>query len=165
MENDMNIKEYTSNIYDFAHFVSDMESWVAYSEKISDCWEQLEILNASALDDWEQVGKPIIWKEWNNKYKHSAIDLSRKLFYEIESFIDSKARIFSDNFDDFSKFLLEIGKDDYIKQKYHNYYRKLEDIYFLILASDDDWGVYQPEIFQIVKEMLNSTPHILLKYK
>ena len=73
--------------------------------------------------------------------------------------------MFSDNFDDFSKFLLEIGKDDYIKQKYHNYYRKLEDIYFLILASDDDWGGYQPEIFQIVKEMLNSTPHILLKYK
>lgn len=107
MRNDMNIKEYTSNIYDFAHFVSDMESWVAYSEKISDCWEQLEILNASALDDWEQVGKPIIWKEWNNKYKHSAIDLSRKLFYEIESFIDSKAKMFSDNFDDFSKFLLE----------------------------------------------------------
>ena len=47
----MNIEKYTLNIYSFANFVNEMENWTEYSKEISNYWWELEILNATALDE------------------------------------------------------------------------------------------------------------------
>lgn len=161
----MNIEKYTLNIYSFANFVNEMENWTEYSKEISNYWWELEILNATALDEWERAGKPVFWKKWDSEYKHSAKELSSQLLDKIDLFINSKAKYFSIDFNNFSKFILEIEKDDYVKSKFFHHYRELEDIYFIISLNEDDWEIYQGEIFILIKEILNSAPYLLSKIK
>ena len=42
----------------------------------------MEILNASALEDWEISGKPEKWEKWTEKYQTEALQLVKNIFVE-----------------------------------------------------------------------------------
>jgi hypothetical protein len=63
----------------------------AIGEKIKDdeqlriIWQEMEILNACVLSDWEDDGSPIQYDEkWNMKYKKDAESLVAKLIEILE---------------------------------------------------------------------------------
>ena len=57
MEN--RFKKIVKDIFSFAQFVSEAENEIPnQSSRYYDCWWELEVLNASALEDWETSGKP-----------------------------------------------------------------------------------------------------------
>ncbi|MDO4641902.1 MAG: hypothetical protein Q4A84_09445 [Neisseria sp.] len=174
MENShIDVEEYIADIYAFSLFVSNIEQWVAYSEDISESWNQLEILNASALDEWDSEGRPAHWKKWRDKYQLEAELLSGKILYEIELLIDNKAKEIVSDFGVFSRLVLLIEEDDYLKSKYFDIFNKLENIYLLascsfekqsasILSSSENWSLHKEEAFQLVKLFLSLNYHLVV---
>ncbi|HZZ06288.1 hypothetical protein [Paraburkholderia sp.] len=75
--------------FQYAHFVNASElpqtDSVAFPtdgqrSAYEQCWFELEIVNALALDEWESDGKPAVWLEpWNQRYKNDAKELIGKL--------------------------------------------------------------------------------------
>lgn len=56
MEN--RFEKIVKDIFSFTQFVSEAENKIPnQSSRYYDCWWELEILNASALEDWEISGK------------------------------------------------------------------------------------------------------------
>ncbi|XBS69616.1 hypothetical protein ABK905_25360 [Acerihabitans sp. KWT182] len=81
-----------SALHDFASFAK----FVSYAENLDqveelfqneNCrknyqhiWFELEIINASALSDWEDEGRPVDWKNyWESHYKQDSTELVNKL--------------------------------------------------------------------------------------
>jgi hypothetical protein len=73
----------------FARFVSYAENLDQVKELFKDensredyqhIWFELEIINASALSDWEDEGRPVDWKSrWQSNYKLVASELIDEL--------------------------------------------------------------------------------------
>lgn len=62
MEN--RFEKIVKDIFSFTQFVSEAENEIPnQSSRYYDCWWELEILNASALEDWEISGKPEKWEK------------------------------------------------------------------------------------------------------
>ena len=67
MEN--RFEKIVKDIFSFAQFVSEAENEIPnQSSRYYDYWWELEILNASALEDWEISGEPEKWEKWTEKY-------------------------------------------------------------------------------------------------
>lgn len=67
----------------FNYFVSSMEAEIPNQSHFFDkLWLDLEMHNASALDEWEQDGMPDIWDKWVQKYQVQARVLTEKLLSE-----------------------------------------------------------------------------------
>lgn len=69
------------SVFTFAEFAKRTEQLFADSESAEalepyrSAWFELEIVNATALDEWESDGRPGKWNEkWNEKYKNDAIE-------------------------------------------------------------------------------------------
>ncbi|QGU89249.1 hypothetical protein GN242_19400 [Erwinia sorbitola] len=78
-----------NDLVSFARFVSYAEYLDRISELFEDekskaeyhqLWFELEIINACALSEWEQEGKPTDWqKRWESDYKQDASELMSEL--------------------------------------------------------------------------------------
>ena len=78
MEN--RFEKIVKDIFSFTEFVSEAENEIPnQSSRYYDCWWELEVLNASALEDWERSGKPLDWKKWKDQYQSEAFELVKKL--------------------------------------------------------------------------------------
>lgn len=71
-------EEQLKDIFTYSKFISDLEQYSSF-KKFEDIWIELEIINALALDEWEQDGRPKIWDIWDEKYKSEAIFLIHEL--------------------------------------------------------------------------------------
>lgn len=81
MEN--RFEKIVKDIFSFAQFVSEVENEIPnQSSRYYDCWWELEVLNASALEDWEISGKPEKWEKWTEKYQTEALQSVKNLFAE-----------------------------------------------------------------------------------
>ena len=81
MEN--RFKKIVKDIFSFTQFVSEAENELPnQSSRYYDCWWELEVLNASALEDWEISGKPKKWEKWTEKYQTEALQSVKNLFAE-----------------------------------------------------------------------------------
>lgn len=81
MEN--RFEKIVKDIFSFTQFVSEAENEIPnQSSRYYDCWWELEILNASALEDWEISGKPEKWEKWTEKYQTEALQSVKHLFAE-----------------------------------------------------------------------------------
>lgn len=71
------------NIFQFARFVSEAEAKIPnQSAGYADIWWEMEILNASALEEWENSGRPREWEVWVTKYQSEALRLAKALLSE-----------------------------------------------------------------------------------
>lgn len=78
MEN--RFEKIVKDIFSFTQFVSEAENKIPnQSSRYYDCWWELEILNAYALEDWEISGKPKKWEKWQRQYQSEAFELVKKL--------------------------------------------------------------------------------------
>ena len=81
MEN--RFEKIVKDIFSFAQFVSEVENEIPnQSSRYYDCWWELEVLNASVLEDWEISGKPEKWEKWTEKYQTEALQSVKNLFAE-----------------------------------------------------------------------------------
>jgi hypothetical protein len=69
------------NIFNFADFTSRAEDLFSNSEnadalrRYQSAWFELEIVNATALAEWESEGRPTQWTEkWVAKYRSDALE-------------------------------------------------------------------------------------------
>jgi hypothetical protein len=77
------------NHYAFADFIKYAELYCGKSnplvhesdtEKFDAIWFEMEIVNAAALSDWEEAGKPKDWTHsWETLYKKDAVELTSSL--------------------------------------------------------------------------------------
>lgn len=78
------------NLYEYAALVSDLEFFSEQNPNLfktadsinryASLWNDLEVLNACALNDWEEQGKPKDFNNvWNKKYKEDATKLIEKV--------------------------------------------------------------------------------------
>ncbi|MEN5284316.1 hypothetical protein [Serratia marcescens] len=78
-----------NNVVSFAKFVSYAENLAQLNELFEDeksrdnyqrIWFELEIINALALSEWEDEGRPVDWKtHWESNYKEDASELMNEL--------------------------------------------------------------------------------------
>ncbi|AUO04151.1 TPA: hypothetical protein ACXJQO_003497 [Serratia marcescens] len=78
-----------NNVVSFAKFVSYAEDLAQLNELFEDeksrdnylrIWFELEIINALALSEWEDEGRPVDWKtQWESSYKEDASELMNEL--------------------------------------------------------------------------------------
>ncbi len=71
----------TDSIFAFAEFTKRTEHLFSDAQNTEalqayrDAWFELEIVNATALDEWESAGRPSEWSEkWNGKFFKDAAD-------------------------------------------------------------------------------------------
>lgn len=80
----------TDSIYEYSALISDLEFFPDQNKNLfvndvirgefESAWLELETLNAIALDEWEEMGKPKDFnKIWNIKYRSDAIELLQEL--------------------------------------------------------------------------------------
>ena len=69
--------ESTKNVQSFSHFVSYAEALMnanlflmkeGNKKQFEAIWFEMELVNALALSDWEQCGKPEVWEKWYQQY-------------------------------------------------------------------------------------------------
>lgn len=83
----------SSNIFLYSSFVSstefilnDKNLKIINKDKYKDCWNEMEILNAIALAEWEDDGKPLSWEEkWKAIYQNDAKNLITNFLKNISS--------------------------------------------------------------------------------
>lgn len=89
-------KNSTEDHVTFAEFVSEAETFavqnptIFISDKSKDdyihIWNELEIINALALNKWEEDGKPVNWfKEWASCFQIDAERLISELINLVEA--------------------------------------------------------------------------------
>ena len=77
MEN--RFEKIVKDIFSFTQFVSEAENEIPnQSSRYYDCWWELEVLNASALEDWEISGKPEKWGKMDRKISDRSVTVSQK---------------------------------------------------------------------------------------
>ena len=81
VEFDTLVADVTDSIFAFAEFTKRTEHLFSDAEDAEalqayrDAWFELEIVNATALDEWESEGRPNEWSEkWNGKFFKDAAD-------------------------------------------------------------------------------------------
>lgn len=150
MEN--NIQHIVKDIYSFSSFVSDQEKWTVYSDKISSLWNELEIINAIALDEWYKDNCPLNWEKWKEKYQKNATDCSKTFLEQIRLLLDNKISDILLNFDTFSKFFNLLECDDFFMKNHFDIFRKIENIYFLLYEDNKQYNNEKEEL----KSLLNN---------
>ena len=80
------------SVFAFAEFVERTESLFDSHEngdfvrRYNDAWFELEMVNAVALADWEDDGRPAHWDDkWEKKYKMDASEVVDELVRLIEA--------------------------------------------------------------------------------
>lgn len=68
------------NMSEDLYRIDDLFSNEESKEKYQEAWFELEIINALALSEWEEQGRPADWNtQWESKYKMEASDLVSEL--------------------------------------------------------------------------------------
>ncbi|EBP0013995.1 hypothetical protein HX37_25455 [Salmonella enterica] len=87
-----NKHEFIRQARDSLHGLVSFSEFVFHSENVcddvwyQDIWFELEILNALALAEWEEDGKPGDWDlKWKQKYQKEASEVMEYLIVKIES--------------------------------------------------------------------------------
>ncbi|MBR5675374.1 MAG: hypothetical protein IKX14_02890 [Neisseriaceae bacterium] len=155
MEN--NIQNIVQDIYSFSSFVSNQEKWTVYSDKISSLWNELEIINAIALDEWDKDNRPLTWRKWKEKYQKNARDCSKIFLEQVRLLLNNKISDILLNFNTFSKFFNMLERDDFFLKNYFDIFRKIENIYFLLYEDNTQYNNEKEEL----KSLLN---HISIVY-
>lgn len=83
-----------NDVTDFAKFVNYAEDLAHLNELFEDehnrdnyqrIWFELEIINALALSEWENEGRPADWKtRWESDYKQDASELLSELLRSLK---------------------------------------------------------------------------------
>lgn len=161
MEN--RFEKIVKDIFSFSQFVSETENKIPnQSSRYYDCWWELEILNASALEDWETSGKPEKWEKWAEKYQAEAMQLVKNILSEEVSENNIVC--------DISHFLYfaDQAEADIPNQSqlYAEYWWELETFKICVLEDWERSGrplnwekwqeQYRPEAFQLVKNLNQS---------
>lgn len=114
MEKVVNLDSVVRDIANFSWFVNQSESFATnyseYCSELYDNWWEMEILNASALFDWESENKPEYWEKWDVQYKKKAIDLVVKFLASKEQATNKYWHQYDDivkNISSFSEFILQ----------------------------------------------------------
>lgn len=81
-------------VVSFAKFVSYAEDLSQLKELFEDeqsrnnyqqTWFEMEIVNALALSEWENEGRPVDWRSrWESDYKHDASELIAELLSSLK---------------------------------------------------------------------------------
>jgi len=73
----------TEFLYEHTALVTDVEAWKQQ-------WFELEVINALALAEWEEQGKPQDWSAcWRKEYQQEAAELAQKLLGLVKGFSNS----------------------------------------------------------------------------
>ena len=93
-----NINKSPESLYEYAVLVNDLEFFYEQYSKLfksndiknefKKIWSDMEILNANALCEWEEIGRPSnedFSSIWQCKYKSDAKELANKILLIIKS--------------------------------------------------------------------------------
>ena len=157
MEN--NIQNIVKNISSFSYVLSDNEIWSTYSKKLSYLLNELEIVNAVALDEQERNGSSSNWE----KYQKEAIELTTEFLNELELFFNHIVDDIVNNEDKFHHLFNLLENDDYFKSKFSSYWNELDTLYFIF---NDDRKMflekYKNELFDLLLKIIHLYPYKFL---
>lgn len=160
MEN--NIQNIVQDIYSFSSFVSNNEKWTVYSDELSSLWSELEIINATALDEWDTDNRPLNWKKWQEKYQKNATDCSKIFLEQINLLLNNRISDILLNFDTFSEFFHLLENDDFFIKNYVDIFKKIENIYFLLYEDNKHYNIEKKELEFLLNNISMSYPERFL---
>lgn len=160
MEN--NIQNIVKDIYSFSSFVSDNEKWTIYSDELSSIWNELEIINAIALDEWDKDNRPLNWKKWKEKYQKNATDCSKIFLEQVVLLLNNKISDILLNFDTFSKFFNLLENDNFFLKNYFDIFKRIENIYFLLYEDNKKYDNEKEELKCLLNDISISYPERFL---
>lgn len=147
----------TQNINNFYEFVNTAEYFSKYSDKLSNIWLELELLNADALEDLK------IHENWNVEYKENAVIVTTSFLNELELLFSRSVNDIINNEGKLHRLFNYLENDDYFRSKFSSYWKELETLYFIF---NDDRKMflekYKNELFELLLKIIHVYPYKFL---